>query len=388
MAANLKGVQMRVGFFTECYRPIVNGVVASVDALAQGLRARGHDVYCFTPSVPGYIEGDAAILRMPSLPLPLKTAYRLTLPLVSRRNLNAVVKRLSIIHAHSPFITGWMGVRYARRYGIPLVYTYHTQLEQYAHYLPFDTGTTVRAATRLTRGYANQADAVVVPTQAMRERLQEVGVTSRIDVVASGIDLEFFGSGTRCAEVRASAGAGSADRLLLFVSRLAREKNVDLLLRALALCPDGSLRLAFAGDGPARGDLQRLAIELGLADRVKFLGPVDRTALPDLYASADAFVFPSASETQGLVLAEALAAGVPVIAVDAPQTRDVLGEHGTYVAARPAELARAFSAVTPVADPAASSQGRLWAARFGIGLQTSQMLSLYEDLLTPNLALA
>lgn len=366
----------------------MNGVVASVDALAEGLRRHGHDVYCFTPSVPGYIEGDAAILRMPSLPLPMKTAYRLTLPLVSRRNLNAVVKRLSIIHAHSPFITGWMGVRYARRFGIPLVYTYHTQLEQYAHYLPFDTVTTRRAATTLTRRYANMADAVVVPTEAMRRRLHDVGVTSRVEVVPSGIDLEFFGSGVRREDLRRACGGSSGSRILLFISRLAREKNVDLLLRALAQSPDRSLHLVLGGEGPAREALEALARELLITDRVSFVGSVGRAALPDLYAAADAFVFPSASETQGLVLAEALAAGTPVIAVDAPQTRDVLGIHARYVSADPAALAAAFAEIPSLPDPIARASAQLWAGRFAITLQTDRMLSLYQDLLARNLALA
>ncbi|MEO6914156.1 MAG: glycosyltransferase [Candidatus Baltobacteraceae bacterium] len=381
-------MQLRVGFFTECYRPIVNGVVASVDALAEGLRGRGHDVYCFTPSVPGYIEGDAAILRMPSLPLPMKTAYRLTLPLVSRRNLNSVVKRLSIIHAHSPFITGWMGVRYARRFGIPLVYTYHTQLEQYAHYLPFDAGTTRRAATTLTRSYANMADAVVVPTESMRRRLQDVGVTSRIEVMPSGIDLEFFSSGVRREHIRRASGAFPGSRMLLFISRLAREKNADLLLRAIALTPDPSLHLVLGGEGPERESLEAMARDLGIAGRVSFLGPVGRLALPDLYATADAFVFPSASETQGLVLAEALAAGVPVIAVDTPQTRDVLGGQARYVTTDPGSFAAAFADVAGFPDPAARASARLSAARFGITLQTDHMLELYEDLLARSLALA
>ena len=158
---------LRVGFFTEIYRPVVNGVVASVDTLAEGLRGRGHEVYCFAPSMPGGNEPDGPVFRMPSLPLPTRTPYRLTLPLVSRHNVNNVIKRLSLIHVHSPFVTGWMGMRYARRYGMPLVYTYHTQLEAYAHYVPFEPNATRYAASQLTRTFANLADAVVAPTPAM-----------------------------------------------------------------------------------------------------------------------------------------------------------------------------------------------------------------------------
>ncbi|MCL5258518.1 MAG: glycosyltransferase, partial [Firmicutes bacterium] len=243
---------MRIGFFTECYRPIVNGIVASVDGLAEGLRGRGHEVYLFAPRAPGYGETDGPVFRMPSLPLPTSTPYRLTLPLVSRRNLNRVIKRLDVIHAHSPFVTGWMAVHYARRFGIPLVYTYHTRLEAYAHYIPFEPHATRRAATRLTRNFANHADAVIVPTTAMRDRLLEVGVTACVEVVHSGIDLRRFGAGTRRESVRREAGVGAGQRMALFVSRLAREKNVSLLFEALACGGDPALHLVVAGDGPDR----------------------------------------------------------------------------------------------------------------------------------------
>src|SRR5579862_7242932 len=188
---------MRVGFFTEVYHPVVNGVVSSLDALAQGLRALGHEVYCFAPSAPGYDEGEGAVYRMPSLPLPINSPYRLTLPMVSRRKRHTILNRLDVLHAHSPFVTGWMSVRYARRLRIPLVYTYHTRLEEYAHYVPFDETATRRAAATLTRSFANLADAVIVPTPAMQTRLLELGVTARVEVIPSGIDLAHFGSGRR-----------------------------------------------------------------------------------------------------------------------------------------------------------------------------------------------
>jgi 1,2-diacylglycerol 3-alpha-glucosyltransferase len=371
---------LRVGFFTEVYHPVVNGVVAAVDALAEGLRARGHEVYCFTPKVPGY-EGDGALVfRMPSLPLPSRSSYRLTLPLVSRRNLNGVIKRLSVVHVHSPFVTGWMGMRYARRFGMPLVFTYHTKLEEYAHYIPFETRTTRYAAEALTRGFADLTDAVVVPNAAMAARLRELGVVTRVEIVPSGIALAHFGSGRRDERLRERAGADEKTRLLLFVSRLAREKNVDLLLHALALAPR-DLRLAIVGDGPERGALERLAEECGVADRTRFLGTIDREALPHLYASADAFVFPSTTETQGLVQAEALAAGALVIAADAPSNRDVLGGAGRVVAGTPQAFAAAFAAVPATPDDAETERARRSAERFSLDVASERIIELYRSLL-------
>lgn len=356
----------------------MNGVVASVEALAHGLRSRGHEVYCFAPSMPGD-EGSADVFfRMPSLPLPTRTPYRLTVPLVSRRSVRSVIRRLHLVHVHSPFVTGWMGLRYARRYGMPVIYTYHTQLEAYTHYVPFDQHATRFATETLTRTFANSVDAVVVPTETMHARLRELGVTARIDVVPSGIDVERFASGRRDDGARSSLGV-TEDLLLLFVGRLAKEKSVDIVLRALKLANRDDLTLAIAGDGPAREELEELAAALGVARRVRFLGAVERDRLPDLYASSDAFVFPSTSETQGLVLAEALAAGVPVIAADTPQNRDVLGASGRFVAPTPEAFGVALA--TLVAQPAdARQRARESADRFAVDAQVDRMLSLYESL--------
>ena len=288
-----------------------------------------------------------------------------------------MIKRLSIIHAHSPFITGWMGLRYARRYNIPFVYTYPTKLEEYAHYVPFDETATRMAAETLTRTFADMTDAVVVPTLAMGERLRELGVEARIEIIPTAIDLLKFGGGKRDPALRERVGAGGR-RMLFFVSRLGREKNVDLLIAALARsAPD--LHLVIGGDGPERDALIALATSLGVGDRTTFLGAIERDALPDLYASSDAFVFPSTTETQGLVLAEALAAGALVIAADAPTNRDVLGGAGRSPARRSQPL-RAPSTTFPPNRMRPKPAGAAGAERFSIDAQAERMLTLYRSL--------
>ena len=373
---------LRIGFFTEIYLPVINGVVASVEALADGLRGRGHQVYCFAPRMPGYAEADGPVFRMPSLPLPTRTPYRLTLPLVSRRNLNGVIKRLSLVHVHSPFVTGWMGMRYARRYGMPLVYTYHTQLEAYAHYVPFEPNATRFAASQLTRAFANHADTVVVPTPAMAARLRELRVTARIEIVPSGIDVARFAAGRRDEGLRLRMGVRPVDRLLLCVGRLGREKNLEVLIGALALAKDESLKLVVAGDGPHRHELERLARESGVSGATRFLGVVPRDQLPDLYASADLFLMPSTTETQGLVLAEALAAGAFVIAADAPQNRDVLGNAGYIVSPTAQGFAQAFRTI-PFGSRPDAAKARGVASLFSIERQVDCMQALYASLVQP-----
>jgi 1,2-diacylglycerol 3-alpha-glucosyltransferase len=372
---------LKVGFFTEVFRPVVNGVVESVDTLAGGLRDRGHEVYCFAPRTPGSATSDAPTVEMPSIPLPTRTPYRLTMPMLGRRTVNGVVKRLQIIHAHSMFVTGWTALRYARRYGIPIVYTYHTQLEAYAHYVPFEARATRFAASQLTRTFGNLVDAVIVPTPAMARHLRKIGVETRIEVVPSAIDLSRFAMGKRDDALRRSCGAKDSERLLLCVSRLAREKNVELLLRAMACANDPSLRLVVAGDGPQREELEALAMRLGVADATRFLGAVPRERLPDLYASADAFVFASTTETQGLVQAEALASGTYVIAADALANREVVGDAGTIVAATADGFARAMRAVPREPSTSRAELARRSAARFGVERQVVRVLDLYQSLL-------
>src|SRR5579872_5893353 len=323
---------MKIAIFTEVYRPIVNGVVRSVDSLAEQLRTLGHEVFTFAPHIPKGVESAGRVFRMPSLPLPARTEYRLTLPLVARRNKARFLSQCDVIHSHSLFITGWMASYYARRrFRLPLVYTYHTLLDSYAHYSPLGQRITSQLTRELTKTYANAADAVIVPTKAVASELRRQGVTAPLCVVPTGVEIESF------RRLEPSVGYAIRDKLgirrnaplLLLVSRLAQEKNVPLALDALARLRHRlpSAQLVLVGTGPQRQRLKRLAKQLKVDQAVHFVGSIEHAEIPAFYAAADLFVFPSVSETQGLVLAEAFAAGLPVVALDNPQTRDVFGEH-------------------------------------------------------------
>jgi glycosyltransferase involved in cell wall biosynthesis len=262
---------------------------------------------------------------------------------------------------------------------VPLVFTYHTQLEAYAHYVPFEGNVTRGAATHLTRSYANSADAVIVPTATMERRLRAFGVHARIEVLPTGIDVAAFASGVRSELVRSRLGANRGDLLVLSVGRLGREKNVELAIDAFARLGDERARLAIVGDGVHRASLERYAARAGVASRTVFARELVREALPDVYASADAFIFTSASETQGLVLVEALAAGVPVVAVDTPQTREVLD--GAGVLAAPSPEAVAAGLARALAGDARDMPARARAARrFDAGLLGNRVIELYEEL--------
>jgi len=365
----------RVGLFTECYRPIQNGIVASVDALTQTLCAHGHDVTIVTPRMPRRSAAPASIVAIPSLPLPTRTAYRLTVPYLPR-----IAPALSIVHAHSPFITGALAVSYARRRRVPLVFTYHTQLEAYAHYIPFETNLTRAAATLLTRTYANAADAVVVPTRAMEEHLRAIGVQRPIAVVPSGIDVAAFARGRRSEALRARLGMGPRERMILTVGRLGREKNVELALEAFSRVTAPGARLVVVGDGTHRAALERTARQLGIAGRTTFAREFARATLPDAYASADVFLFTSRSETQGLVLIEALAAGASIVALDMPQTREVLAGAGTLADDNAEALAAALDrSLGGRGGVDGAARTRAWA--YDAGHCASGILDLYASLI-------
>jgi glycosyltransferase involved in cell wall biosynthesis len=372
---------MRVGFYTECYRPIVNGVVASIDALRAGLCAHGVEVTTIAPHFPRFVDDAGDVVRIPSLPLPTQTAYRLCVPYLNADDRRRV-RGIDLVHAHSPFVTGWMGASYARRRNIPLVFTYHTRLDAYAHYAPFDRATTERAMVELTRRYANAADAVVVPTSAMESRLRELGVHAPIAVVPSAIDVDRFAAGRRSALVRARLGAAGDAPLALVVSRLGLEKNVELAIDALARI--GELRLAIVGEGPHRPVLEERARRLGVVDRLRFIGGLPRERLPDVYASADAFIFPSTTDTQGLVLAEALAAGLPVIAAESEASREVLTDAGRVVPPNADAIAAALR--DALATGHDQSAVHLALSRFTVEVQTRRILEIYREVLAARAA--
>jgi 1,2-diacylglycerol 3-alpha-glucosyltransferase len=364
-----------VAFFTECYRPINNGVVASLDGLRAGLVGAGVAVTVVAPHFPRERDDDGAVVRLPSLPLPTSTGYRLCLPFVTRAA-RARIRRASIVHVHSPFVTGWLGANIARRSGLPLVFTYHTRIDEYAHYAPFEPRAARAAMTTLTRAFANRADAVIVPTDAMQRRLRDIGVRVPIVVVPSSIDVARFAAGHRSGAARIALGVRDDARIVLAVSRVAKEKHLELAIDAVARMP--GVRLAIVGDGPQRAALEARAAKLGVRERVHFTGMLDSSALPDLYASSDAFVFPSPTETQGLVLAEAMAAGLPVVAVDTPVNREVLAGCGWLVPPDPAAVSAALgAAVAAPHDAGAAESARL---RFGRTRQTEAVLNVYRAL--------
>lgn len=321
---------MRILMLSDVYFPRVNGVSSSIRTFARGLEQRGHEVTIVAPAY-GDDDGHAEfeILRLPARRIFFDPEDRLVGAAALRRAEDALARRhFDVIHIHTPFRAHQLGVRLARRSGRPTVETYHTYFEEYAaHYLPWLHAGALRWFTRrFSRRLCAEVDHLFVPSSQMVEVLASYGVGTPSTILPTGIDLDEFSGGDGGAFRRAHAIEDDRPTLVT-VSRLAQEKNIGFLLEVARELVREFPRLLFivAGEGPDAARLQQRTRELGLQENVRFFGNLDRrTRLLDCYRAGDVFVFASPTETQGLVLIEAMALGVPIVSTAVMGTATVL----------------------------------------------------------------
>jgi len=318
---------MRVLMVSDVYFPRVNGVSTSIETFRRTLVAQGVEVRLVVPRY-GDEPEEEDVIRVAGRPVLGDPEDRLVGWRAMHRAVLEAARDCDLVHIQTPFIAHYAGLKAARQLGLSVVATYHTLFEEYLqHYARFIPSGWLRGQARaFSRRQCNQLDAVIVPSTAMRQRLETYGVRSPMHVLPTGIPLAQFAAGDGMA-FRLRHGIAEDRPVALFVGRVAHEKNIGFLLDALAHTRQtrADTLLVIAGEGPAMNDLKAQTAALGLQDSVIFIGYLDRKqALPDCYAAADVFVFASRTETQGLVLIEALAAGVPVIALSEMGTTDIL----------------------------------------------------------------
>lgn len=334
---------MRIGFFTDTYTPQINGVVTSIRLFADALERLGHEVYIFAPT-PRQPEDGPRIVRIPSVPFAFQPEMRLA-SIYSQRAYEQVARAdLDIIHSHDPFAIGLFGLAVAKRFRLPYVHTYHTLYPEYVHYI-WETRFTRSMAERLSREFCDQCDLVLAPSTKIEKALAGWGVKAPVETLPTGVDGARFAERdpAMAAELRRRFGIPDPDRLLTFVGRLGLEKNIDLLIDAIAEVRTPGARLLIVGNGPYRGELERHVAALDIADRVTFTGYLQRDEVAAAYAMSEAFFFASTSETQGLVVAEAMASGLPVVAVEDLAVGDAVtdGVNGFLTRPEPRALAEA-----------------------------------------------
>lgn len=393
--------------------PRVNGVSTSIETFCDALARLGVHVTLVAPDYPAAGPAAAApdagdpgacaadklsaptpadIIRLPSRAVPLDPEDRL----MRWKSLAELDRRLAgadfdLVHVQTPFAAHYAGLRFARKRGIPCIATYHTHFEEYLfHYIRFLPRSVLRLAARaLARQQCNALDAVIVPSKAMAETLQHYGIHRPLQVIPTGMPESQFvrGNGFR---FRQQWGIGASRKLALFVGRAAFEKNIGFLLdmTAIACRLQPQLLLVVAGEGPALPALRRQVAALRIEDHVRFVGYLPRTGgLRDCYAAADVFTFASQTETQGLVLLEAMAVGLPVLAIPALGTAGIVCPGRGAMAA--ADSAEAFAVQLlglldrPAKLASMARAGIDFAREWDADAQGARLVGLYRQLLRP-----
>ncbi len=382
---------MRIALFSECYSPVANGVVTSVETLRSTLIAQGHRVYLFAPGSP-QPEDDIDIFRLPELPFP-RHPYHLARPF-PRPHVDFSLLEADIVHCHHPFTVGRLGSEMARKHNLPLVYTAHSLYDNMAMYTKSPLlvrNMSQKAIRSLVKRFCAKADYVITPSKFTRDALRAVGVAARFAVVPSGVVAPVVTPGGPEA-IRKQLHLAPDMPLLLFIGRLGPEKRVDVLLRSVALLvaknlptPQRDFRLALVGEGMSSEALEQMAAQLGIADRVLFVGAQPHEKIGDWLAAANLFTFSSPNETQGLALVEAMLAGLPCIAADYGGPREIVVQNvtGIRVPLEPRAFANAIEKVLLDSDLAGKlgANGLRRAAIYSPEAMASGVMEVYSAVL-------
>ena len=388
MSQASKDAPLQIGFFSDVYAPQINGVAVSVQLMAQSLRAAGHEVTIFAPRFPGYRDTETGIYRLPAVRYMRQPPIYLAMPGTPRSFLALRRHHFDVLHVHTPLSLGVLAYLSAHFKHLPLIYTYHTAITDYTHYIKGigQTRLVKQAARRFSAATCNVSDHVVVPSAKFEKVLREQNVRRPIHVIPGGIDLErFYEPPASPGLFRGRLGLAPDTPLLVSVGRLAPEKKLDFLIETFARLaanrPD--IHLVFAGDGSSRHDLEKQAANSGCGGRIHFLGMVNRADLPDLLHEADLFLSASTTETQCLAMVEAIASGLPVVAVLDPAFEGILAD-GVNGRITPREVEPFSAAVSDLLDnyPARQAFGRAsveLSRKFSMEAQAASLVGLYRD---------
>lgn len=383
---------MKICMMTNSFLPHIGGVARSVHTFSEAYRKRGHQVIVVAPTfendheVPARVEKH--VVRLPAIQKFNGSDFSMRLPLTWLVNPVLTEFRPDIVHSHHPYVLGDSALRYAADKNAPAIFTHHTLHEEYTHYVPFDSPTLKQFVIELCTQYANLCDAVIAPSESIAELIKKRGVISSIHVIPTGIDVKAFSSGKR-AKFRNAHGLPGKAFVIGHVGRLAPEKNLPYLGKAVVqfLKESKDARFLVIGDGPSAQILRDLFVRKNLANRLVMPGKQTGRDLQDAYAAMDVFAFSSFSETQGLVLAEAMAAGLPVVALDASGVREVVrdGKNGFLLDAGADESAFAEQLQKLEQDRALrrrlSTGAKQTAREFSEGTSTRKALDLYTAVL-------
>ncbi|MFA5839694.1 MAG: glycosyltransferase [Candidatus Margulisiibacteriota bacterium] len=329
---------MKIAFFSNCYLPYLSGITISIKTLRESLEALGHEVFVVGPEYPNFKETDRHVLRLPSIPAPYP-GYRFVFPFSAKVFKQLKEEKIDIIHAHQPFGIGLSALYLSRKLQIPLVYTFHTLFPRYVHNVPFVPSVISKAITvRYLRFFCNQVNAVIAPSTMVKRYLKILGVKKPIEVVPTGVNVGKIQDTRDKAQILSKHQIPNNSKILLFSGRISEEKNILFLIKAFPSILEKApgTYLVLCGGGPKEAEYRKFAKQF--TDRIIFAGQIPHTELTAYYQAADLFVYSSISETQGLVLCEAKANGLPIVALFGGGLTDVVesGIDGYLVPRNPA----------------------------------------------------
>ncbi|HHT45690.1 MAG TPA: glycosyltransferase family 4 protein [Firmicutes bacterium] len=319
---NTEKDNLKVGIFTDSYYPYISGVVRSIELLKKELESRGHGTFIFAPNYPtAWQFQEKNVFRFFSIPAPTQKNFFLPVPFSPRLPFLVQNLKLDVIHVHSPFLLGSLGAATAKRFKLPLIFTFHTLYHFYVHYTPFGRNISAAIIKKWNKKFCNRCDLIIAPSLFVKKLITEYGVSKPVDVIPTGIDDSYYLINNDNKEwIKKHFHLDEKDKILLHVGRLSKEKNIDYLIEAMGEIQKtiSHVKLIIVGTGPEETNLRRLAHQKNLESSVFFSGQINHSELLKCYAGADIFTFASRSETQGLVVGEAKAAGLPVVCSFSP----------------------------------------------------------------------
>lgn len=323
---------MRIGIFTNNYLPNPYGVSLSVESFRKEFESLGHDVFIFAPKWKDYKDANPRVFRYPSVDIKIKIRFPLAIPYSGKIDKILENLDLDIIHSQHPNLLGSAAKRWATKKNIPLVFTWHTLYDQYAHFAPFiPKRFAVWWTIRNARNYANKCDLVITPTKSVIEIIENWGVTNKnIHAIPTGVEEKEFYDLNR-AKLREKYGIKDDEILLNLITRFTEEKNTRFVFTAIKeiLLLNPRVKFMAVGDGYLIPELKTFVKKNKLSDKIIFTGFVSWKDLKKYFAAGDIFVYGSKSETQGTVLTEAMYAGLPIVAVRATGARDIVEDGKT-----------------------------------------------------------
>jgi 1,2-diacylglycerol 3-alpha-glucosyltransferase len=381
---------MKIGIFTNCYHPMVNGIVGTISILKKGLMEQGHQVYIFAPKYDDYRDQEEQVYRFPAMDLTWRIKYPIANTWFPKLNRFINNLDLDIVHCHHPFILGRLGVKVARRKKIPVVYTFHTQYDQHSHYVPLPQWGVKFFIKLLVYQFSVTVDGITIPAESARETLRAYGIKNQVHVIPNPIDLSQFHN--QDGDIIRKKYGLKGEKVLISIGRVAPEKNLPFLLEVYQYIQtqtaSDSTRFMIVGAGSELDKLKDQAEKLGIAPRVIFTGLVEPVEIPKFLAAADLFVMASNSEVKPLAQLEAMAAGVPIVAVSAPGAVDTIihGENGFLVREDVSEFGQAALEIFSNSEKQLSYQKAALktAASYSYLKIAHDYVALYADLIEKN----